>query len=253
LLVVVLVGLAVGLTVRLLRARALAASRRDAATETEGDASPLEARDQRILELEARLAQPPRFGVHPSVAALVMAGCVVPLYFLWPQTEYFFSSREAIQLGAEGDYRFELARDNRYVELHGTPTSRAGFGVDGDEVVVAVGVRDTPVMVWRRALRGEEWKPGTRPPPPNQQPFTVRGRLIARDHAPERYHDAFKTVETQGEVNPRWVLIESARPGGDLATVALSSALIALAAFAGWLAVRGLLAMKKRSKLALPS
>lgn len=208
-------------------------------TDTDAD------RAERIAELEARLARPPRLGVHPLVAFTVLFAALVPLWLVWPDTLYFFSSREPIQLGAEGDYRFEAARHNRYVELHGTPTSRAGFGVEGKDVVVAVGVRDTPVMVWRKALRGEDWKPGTKPPPPNQQPFTVRGRLIARELAPETYADGLKTLDGHGEISAKWVLIESARPGGDLATVAVSTALMALAGFAAWLLVRGLLALRR--------
>ncbi|MBK7859495.1 MAG: hypothetical protein IPJ65_12900 [Archangiaceae bacterium] len=203
-------------------------------------------RESRINELEARLAQPARLGVAPIVAAAFLALCCILLWAQWADAAYFFSPREPLQLGAEGDYRFDLARDNRYVELHGVPTSRAGFGVDGNDTVVAVGIRDTPIMVWRKALRGEEWKPGTRPPPPNQQPFTVRGRLLARGEAGEKFASAFQTLDGHGEISAQWVLVESARPGVDLFVAAWSTLLMALAAFSAWLLVRGLLAMKQR-------
>ena len=210
------------------------------------DADLPDVRDRRIAELEARLAQPAKLGVTPFVAAVVLGVCGVMLWMQWPDTRFFFSSKDPIQLGAEGDYRFEAASDNRYVELHGVPTSRGAFGVDGKETVVAVGVRDTPVMVWRKALRGEEWKPGTKPPPPNQQPFTVRGRLLARETAPEKFTDAFAKLDGFAEINARWVLLESARPGGDFAAAVWTTVLMALAGFNAWLLVRGLAALRFR-------
>ena len=100
------------------------------------------------------------------------------------------------------------------------PTSRAAFGQDGNAIVVAVGVRDTPVMVWRKALKGEEWAPGSKPPAPNQQPFTVRGRLIARGVAPDKYNDAFKMIDSYGEIAPKWVLANTAGGVLDAAGIA---------------------------------
>lgn len=205
-------------------------------------------RNTRIAELEARLAQPAKHGVTPVVSGVALTLCGVMLWMQWPDTQYFFSAKDPIQLGAEGDYRFEGARDNRYVELHGVPTSRGAFGVDGKETVVAVGVRDTPVMIWRKALRGEEWTPGTKPPPPNQQSFTVRGRLLARAAAPEKYNDAFQKMDGFGEINAKWVLVESSRPGGDFSTAVWTTVLMALAGFSAWLLVRGLIAMNPPKK-----
>ena len=210
-------------------------------------------RNSRIAELEARLAGPAKIGVTPIVAGVALALCGVMLWMQWPDTQYFFSPKDPIQLGAEGDYRFEAARDNRFVELHGVPTSRGAFGIDAKETVVAVGVRDTPVMIWRKALRGEDWKPGSKPPPPNQQPFTVRGRLLARATAPDKYADAFQKMDGFGEISAKWVLVESSRPGGDFPTAAWTTVLMALAGFSAWLLVRGVLAMKPTKKPPLPS
>lgn len=201
------------------------------------------ARAARIAELEASLARPAGIGVAPWVAALAL---LILGYMLWQQradTSYFFSSRDPVQLGAEGDYRFEAAIDNRYVELHGIPTSKGAFGQDGKEIVVAVGVRDTPVMVWRRALSTEDWKPGTKPPPPNQQPFTVRGRLISRAEAPAKYSEGFARLDDFGEVTAKWVLVESARPGTDMITIAVTTLLMAMIGFSAWLLMRGLIVM----------
>jgi hypothetical protein len=182
--------------------------------------------------------------VTPFVAAFALALCGGLLYMQWRDASYFFSSRDPIQLGAEGDYRFGDARDNRYVEIHGVPTSRGAFGVDGKETVVAVGVRDTPLMVWRRALKSEEWAPGNKPPPPNQQSFAVRGRLLARATAPDKFSDAFTKLDGFGEISPKWVLVESSRPGGDFGTAAWTTLLMALAGFNAWLLARGLAAMR---------
>jgi hypothetical protein len=197
-------------------------------------------RDDRIAELEKRLAEPATIGVTPIVAASALVICGLMLWRQSSDTQYFFSSHEPTQLGAEGDYHFDRAVSNHYAELHGTPTSKAAFGQDGSAVVVAVGVRDTPVMVWRKALKGEEWTPGNKPPPPNQQPFTVRGRLLARDAAPEKYSDAFRMIESYGEIAPKWVLVESARPGGDFIAMLWTGGLTALGAFNLWLLLRAL-------------
>jgi hypothetical protein len=203
-------------------------------------------RNERIAELEKRLAQPARVGVTPLVAAAMLALCFAILYWQAQDAAYFFSSRTPLQLGAEGDYRFDAARDNAYVELHGIPTAKGAFGVDRGATVVAVGVRDTPVMIWRKALPSEDWKAGARPPPPNQQPFTVRGRLLARSTAGERYGDAFDKLDGFGEINAKWVLIESARPGGDFASAVLTTLVMGLAGFNAWLLVRGLIAFARR-------
>lgn len=205
-------------------------------------------RNARIAELEARLSKPAPLGVTPGAAALGLCVCLAALWAFRDDALYFFSSKDPIQLGAEGDYRFEQATDNRYVELHGVPTSRGAFGVDNGQTVVAVGVRDTPVMIWRKALKGEEWKPGSKPPPPNQQSFTIRGRLRERSVAGEKYDDAFKKLDEFGEVRAKWVLVESERPGGNFTIAVLTTLLAAAAGFLGWLLVRGLLAARKLSR-----
>jgi hypothetical protein len=203
-------------------------------------------RDELIAELEKRLARPPQFGVAPPVAAGALMLCAFMLWRQAPDAAYFFSSKTPIQLGAEGDYRFEQARDNAYVELHGVPTTNGSFGVDGNLTVVAVGVRDTPVMVWRKALPSEDWKPGQKAPRPNQQSFTVRGRLLARETAPEKYTNGFEKMDGFEEINAKWVLVESSRPGSDLLSAAWTTLLMALAGFNAWLLVRGLAATLTR-------
>jgi hypothetical protein len=244
LLVLVLVSLTVGVSVRAYSRRAL---RLDRQAEPLNDSEPLpDDREQYIAALEARLARPASLGVMPMLAGLALLICALILGFLWDDATYFFSSRSPVQLGAEGDYRFQLAQHNAYVELHGTPTSRGAFGVDNGVNVVAVGVRDTPVMIWRKALKGEEWKPGSKPPPPNQQPFTVRGRLLAREDAGDKFSDALAKLDGFGEVKPKWVLLESVRPGGDFGVAVWTTLLAAVSGVMGWLLVRGLLVMRAK-------
>ncbi|MBL8955828.1 MAG: hypothetical protein JNK82_33955 [Myxococcaceae bacterium] len=204
-------------------------------------------RNEYIAELEARLAKPAPLGVTPLVAAGALIVSLGVLFQLREDSAYYFSSRDPVQLGAEGDYRFQLAQHNAYVELHGIPTSRGAFGVDGNMTIVAVGVRDTPVMIWRKAVKGEEWSPGSKPPPPNQQPFTVRGRLLARDQAAEKYSDAFAKLDGFGEVRVKWVLLESVRPGGDFTVDFNTTLLDPYPGIMAWLLARGLLAMRAKS------
>ncbi len=175
-------------------------------------------REQRIAELEARLARRSRGGVKPLVA-LVAIG--VSLALLWMQRRelrYFFSSGTPLTLGAEGDYRYEALVSNRYAQLHGIPTSHGAYERDGDAVYVLVGLRESAFVVRRPALPGEQWVPGKTPPPPDPRPFAVRGRLLAEEDAP-RYQEAFALLRSKGEVLPLggrlWLIIEGQRPWQD--------------------------------------
>ncbi len=175
-------------------------------------------RQARIAELESRLASRPSTGVRLPVAVLAI---LVAAGLLWSHSkdiDYWFSPRAPLQLGSAGDYRFESLRFNRYAQVHGVPTSRGAYALDGGKTVVVVGLRDTPILVRRRTLPGEAWQPGApRAPQPNQAPFTVRGRLLSRADA-QRYEAAFVSLEKMGEVTPRWLLLEAERPGADWAT-----------------------------------
>lgn len=61
----------------------------------------------------ALLARNPAF----ALLALAVAGWL--LWDLWPDVRYFFSSRDAIDLGGPGAYRLELARENRLARIRG--------------------------------------------------------------------------------------------------------------------------------------
>jgi hypothetical protein len=104
-------------------------------------------------------------------------------------------------------------------------------------------------MVWRGALPGEDWTPGRKPPPPNQTPFQVKGRLIARSQAPGKYSEGFATLDRQGEVSPQWVLVESERPGTDWLSSVFFAGLVLFAAFNAWLLVKSLRWLKPSSTL----
>jgi hypothetical protein len=177
-----------------------------------------EEREQRIAELEARLARRSRGAVKPPVALVAIA---VSLALLWMQRRellYFFSPGTALSLGAEGAYRYEALVSNRYAQLHGIPTAQGAYEQDGDATYVLVGLRESPFVVRRPALPGEDWVPGRTPPGPDQRPFAVRGRLLAEEDAP-RYQEAFKLLRSKGEVQPvsgrLWIIIEGQRPWED--------------------------------------
>jgi hypothetical protein len=73
----------------------------------------------------------------------------------------------------------------------------------------------------------------------------VRGRLLAREDA-ETYQEGFEKLEAMGEVKPKWILLESDRPGTDFKTAAWVGLLAAFAALNFWFLVRGLIAALDR-------
>ena len=210
-----------------------------------------EERATRIDELEARLSRRPSVGVMPPVAVLALVGAVLLLLMERENVEYFFSSRDPLSLGAEGDYHFDRALSNRYAEVHGTPTLRGAYGVEGsDQHVVVVGLQNTALLVKRNALPTEQWKVGTTPPHPDQRPFTAQGRLLSRDEAiaNHRASDAFAKFDEYGEIKPKWLLLEGARPGHDFKAMAWFGVLLAFAGVNLWLLIRGVLAMLSRRR-----
>lgn len=198
-----------------------------------------EERSKRIAQLEARLGQRAPVGVMPPVAALALLLAGWMMWLQYADVAYAFSSRDPILLGVEGAYLFDRAVSNRYATMHGIPTLRGAYGVDGDQPFVVVGAQESPLLVKRKLLPTEAWKPGTTPPPPDQRPFMASGRLLSRADAskwaePFAQHDAF------GEQKPKWILIEGARPGADFAPMAWFGLLLAFAGVNVWLLVRGL-------------
>lgn len=203
--------------------------------------------ERRIAELEARLARPTAVGVTPLVAAVALAFSV---YLIWGQRadlEYQFTApKDAIDLGAEGAYRFDLAQSNRYVQVHGAPSPRGWFFVERNTTVIVVGILDTPLILRRPTLPTEKWSPGETPPRPDPRPFTVKGRLLSKDEAPPRYIDAFAEYEKWSGAPAKWILLQEDKPGGDLGGQAWVAVLGAFAALNAWLLVRGTLRFFKR-------
>lgn len=206
-------------------------------------------RQERIAELEAKLSRPSGVGVLPPLAALACAVCVALLWGERAELEYALSPQEPIELGAEGDYRFDAALNNRYVRIHGIPTSFGTYWQERAATFVAVGLRDTPLLVARVLLPSEAWKPGDKAQRPDQRPFTVRGRLLSRASA-QKYEDAFAKHEAHGELSPKWLLVAEARPGGDLGTSVWLGGLFAVAALNAWFFARGVVAYLRRRQAA---
>lgn len=205
-------------------------------------------RDDRIAQLEGKLARSSGVGVKAPVAliAIVLSGAL--LWYERLDISYYFGSRDPVSLGTEGDYRFEALKSNRYAQVHGVPTTRGAYSEEKGQTYLVVGLRDTPVLVRRAAFAGE------RPPlQPNQTAFAVRGRLLAREDA-ERYEDGFKLLKEMGEVRPRdgklWILVEGERPGGDSLTALLSAAVGAFALLNAWFLWRELSHLARRKAAA---
>jgi hypothetical protein len=202
-----------------------------------------EERERRIAELESRLARRPRSPLKAPVALVGMGVAAALLVMQWRDVRYFLSPRTPLSLGAEGDYRSAELISNRYAQLHGVPTAHGAYEREGDAVFVLVGLRDSPFVVRRPALSGEDWAPGRKPPQPNQRPFAVRGRLLAEEDAP-RYRDAFELLRAKGEVQPLqgrlWIVIEGQRPREDFGRLAVTLLLVLVIAVNGVFLVRGL-------------
>ncbi len=207
-----------------------------------------EEQEKRIAELEAKLARPSNVGVTPVVAIVALA---FSLYLIWGQRsdlEYQFTApKEAIDLGAEGGYRFDLAQSNRYVMVHGSPSPRGWFFIERNTTVVVVGILETPIILRRPTLPSEKWTPGEPPPRPDPRPFTVKGRLLSREDAPVRYVDAFTEYEKWLGTPAKWILLQEDKPGGDLGGQAWVAVLGLFAAFNFWLLVRGTIRLLVRS------
>lgn len=202
-----------------------------------------EERQARIAELEDRLARGRRVGVKAWVAALCIFGAGVLAWLDRDDFAYFFSSREPITLGTEGSYELSAIVPNRYVQLHGVPTLRAVYADEHGQDFVLVGLRDSPFIVKRRALPGEERAPGKVPPPPNQSPFGVRGRLMTRAQA-SRYEKAFEQLQGWGEVRASggqlYLVAEGDKPGSDAGLAALMAVLGVFVALNAWFLVQDL-------------
>jgi hypothetical protein len=199
----------------------------------------LQQREARIAELEAGLRARTIPGVRLPVALVCLAGA---LYLFWrelPDVAYALSSASPLTLGQEGAYRFEALANNRYVQLHGTPTGTAFWGQDRRGPFLVVGLLDTPVLVRRAPLPGESWTSGRPPPPPLQTPFGVGGRLLGEHEAPA-YRQAFLKARQLPGVRPKdgslWIVLEGERPREDWGAVLTAVLLALFAAFNGWLA-----------------
>ncbi len=199
-------------------------------------------RDQRIAELELRLRRASAVGVRAPIALAAILATGILFAMQRKELAYFFSPRQPISLGTEGEYRLDALRSNRYGQIHGIPTVRGAYAKEKGKTYVLVGIRDSSVIVRRPPLKGEEWMPGETPPQPNQSPFAVRGRLLSQEDA-SRYREAFEKLAGTGELSssgPLWILLEGERPGSDVGTLLFGAALSLFFLLNVWLLWRAL-------------
>lgn len=201
-------------------------------------------RDKLIAQLEKNLARP-RLGVLPPVAAIAIVAAAVVAFGMKEDVAYFFSSPTPLELGAEGDYRFEVARSNRYAQVHGVPTARGWYVDENDGAFVVVGLNDTPLLVKRVTFADENRRlsDGKRPQP-RQNPFFARGRLLSRTDA-SKYEDVFREFETWSGSKASWLLIAEQPPGQDVKGAAMFGAVLLFGLVNLWLLVRGLLSLRR--------
>lgn len=205
----------------------------------EPHADPIAEREALIAKLEQDLARP-KVGVLPPVAAIAVVGALFLASQQWADVTYFFSSKDPIELGAEGNYAPERALTNRYAQLHGVPSVRGWYVDEGEGSFVVVGVNDTPFLV-KRATYPDEQRQGAdgKRPQPRQNGFFARGRLLSRADA-AAYAEVFTEFEAWSGTKARWLLFAEQPPGRDLKTVSLFGFLVLFAAVNAWLFVRGL-------------
>lgn len=204
------------------------------------------AREARIAELEERLAKRRPVGVRAPVAALCIVGALILAWLDRHDIAYFFSSRTPITLGSEGEYQLSAIAPNRYVQLRGAPTLRAYY--ENKNAMVLVGFKDSPFIIRRRTLPGEEFGPHGKPPPPNQTPFAVRGRLMTREMA-RAWDVAFADFLKWGELQPHdgqlYLVVEGDRPGSDVGLTVVMGLLAAFVVLNGYFLGRDLRARRK--------
>ena len=201
-------------------------------------------REKLIAQMERELARP-RVGLLPPVAALAMVAGLSLAWWMRSDAQYFFSSRDPIELGAEGDYHLERAVSNRYAQVHGVPTARGWYVEEKDGSFVVLGLNDTSLLVKRVTFEEENRRlsDGKRPQP-RQNPFFARGRLLSRVDA-EKYEDVFKEHEAWSGAGAKWLLIAEQPPGKDFAGAAMFAFVLLFSVVNAWLFVRGL-TLKRR-------
>jgi hypothetical protein len=152
---------------------------------------------------------------------------------------YVFSSREPLTLGSEEAYRFDQLASNRYVQIHGIPTSSGAYS--NDCAFGMVGLQGTPVLVKRAVLASEDCIPGHAPPQIDQRPFGVAGRLLSEADA-SRYAQGFEQLRGVHGVVPRdgklWLLLADESPSSERWSAVLLGFLTLFIAANAWFFAR---------------
>lgn len=191
-----------------------------------------------IAELESGLKRR-GVGVLPPVAAIAVVCALFLMGWMRADVAYFFSPKEPIELGVEGDYRLEAAVSNRYAQVHGIPAIRGWYTQEKDGDFVLLGLTESPIMVRRSTFVDEQLNREGKRPQPRQNPFFARGRLLSVSDA-SRYAEAVSQYQQWSGAKVQWVLLAEQPPGRDFGTVAMFGFLVLFAGLNAWLFARGL-------------
>lgn len=218
-----------------------------AMSQSDDQKAALDEQAQLIAQLEREVSRP-GVGLLPPVAALAVVVSIALGVWMRADIAYFFSSREPIELGAEGGYHFDRALSNRYAQVHGVPTVKGWYVEEPEGSFVVVGVVDTPLLVKRITFEDENRRlPDHKRPQPRQNPFFARGRLLSRADA-QRYGDVFRDFDEWSQSHAEWFLVAEQPPGKDLGALGMFSFVVIFGVVNAWLFVRGLTVRRKASK-----
>jgi len=90
----------------------------------------------------------------PAFAAVALAACAWLVWDLSPDTAYFFSPAEAIDLGGPDAYHLERARANRFVRVRGAAQAAVGATTGRGDARTVLGIAGTNLLVDRPGAGG---------------------------------------------------------------------------------------------------
>jgi hypothetical protein len=150
----------------------------------------------------------------PLFAAMALAACAWLVWDLSPDTAYFFSPPDPVDLGGPGAYHLERARANRFVRVRGAAQAAVGATTGRGGARTVLGIAGTNLLVDR---------PGT-----GGAANVFEGRLLPERLAGEYAKAAAALAERGFRPGDRWAVLRD----GERPRQRWSGPLLALVAFA---------------------